>query len=76
MSKEELTEEYMNKLAKKYNVKDWWWISSNTMTDDNNKIISVQMVSNVEELFKLGEGKVVNVHGKRYPKFGGIITDD
>ena len=76
MMNKELTEEYINKLAKKYNVKDWWWIPSNTMTDDNGKIISVQMVSNVEELFKLGEGKVVNVYPKRYPKFGGIITDN
>lgn len=76
MSEGELTEEYMNEITKKYNVKDWYWISSNTVLDDDGKILSVQMINDIEELFKLGTGKVVNIYTKRYPKIGGIITED
>ena len=76
MSKEELTEKHMNKLARKYNVKDWYWMSSNTVLDDNGKIFSAQMVNDIEELFRMGEGKVVNVFVQRYPKMGGVITED
>ncbi len=75
MSKE-LTEEYMNSLAKKYKAKDWYWVTSNTMLDDDGKIHSVQMVKDVEELFKLGKNKVVNIYTQRYPLIGGFITED
>ena len=77
MSKEEdLSQKRMNRLAMKHDVKDWYWISSNTMVDEDGKILSVQMVNDIEELFKLGKGKVVNVSASRYPKMGGIITQD
>ena len=76
MSKEELTEKHMNKLARKYNVKDWYWMSSNTVLDDNGKIFSAQMVNDIEELFRMCEGKVVNVFVQRCPKMGGVITED
>jgi len=77
MSKEEdLSQKRMNKLAKKYGAKDWYWISQNTMVDEDGKILSVQMVDDIEELFKLGKGKVVNVYANRYPKMGGFITQD
>jgi hypothetical protein len=75
MSKEEvLSQKRMNKLAKKYGVKYWYWVSSNTMKDEEGRILSVQMVDDIEELFKLGKDKVVNVYAKRYPKMGGFIT--
>ena len=77
MSKEEvLSQKRMNKLAKKYGVKYWYWVSSNTMKDEEGRILSVQMVDDIEELFKLGKDKVVNVYAKRYPKMGGFITQD
>ena len=75
MSKE-LTEEYMNSLAKIYEAKDWYWVTSNTMWDDNGKTYSAQMVKDVEELFKLGKNKVVNIYTQRYPLIGGFITED
>jgi hypothetical protein len=77
MNKEEvLSQKRMNKLAKKYGVKYWYWVSSNTMKDEEGRIFSVQMVDDIEELFKLGKDKVVNVYAKRYPKMGGFITSD
>jgi len=76
MSKEEL-----DKLAKKYGVKAWYWLNTLVYTDENGKNHSVQMVSNIEELFKKGSGKVVNVFSKRLSNnikssIGGIITDN
>jgi hypothetical protein len=77
MNKEEaLSQKRMDKLAKKHGVKDWYWVSQNTMVDEDGKILSVQMVDDIEELFKLGKGKVVNVYAHRYPKMGGFITQD
>jgi len=71
---EDLSPKRMNKLARKYKVKDWYWVSQNTMIDEDGKILSVQMVNDIEDLFKLGEGKIVNVYTLRYPKMGGFIT--
>ena len=77
MSKEEaLSQKRMNQLAKKHGVKDWYWVSQNTMVDEDGKILSVQMIADIEKLFELGKDKVVNVYHKRYPKMGGIITQD
>ena len=76
MSKKEL-----DKLAKKYKVKAWYWLNTLVYTDENGKNHSVQMVSNIEELFKKGSGKVVNVYTSRLGNMnksaiGGIITDN
>ena len=76
MSKEEL-----DKLAKKYKVKAWYWLNTLIYTDENGKNHSVQMVSNIEELFKIGSGKVVNVFSERLgnsikSSIGGVITDN
>ena len=76
MSKEEL-----DKLAKKYKVKAWYWLNTLVYKDENSKNHSVQMVSNIEELFKKGSGKVVNVYIGRLDNsnkssIGGIITDN
>tara|TARA_R100000988_G_C3968852_1_gene150368 strand:- start:258 stop:488 length:231 start_codon:yes stop_codon:yes gene_type:complete len=76
MSKEEL-----DKLAKKHKVKAWYWLNTLVYTDENGKNHSVQMVSNIEELFKKGSGKVVNVYASRLDNnvksaIGGIITDN
>lgn len=65
----------LNQLAKKYRVKSWFYVSSNTMLDENGKIHSTQMVDDIEDLFRMGEDKVVNIYMGRLDRIGGFITE-
>jgi hypothetical protein len=56
MKKEELDE-----LAKKYNVLDWSYVSSVFETLDGKRWV-VQTISDIESLFKIGEGKIVCIY--------------
>lgn len=56
MKKEELDE-----LAKKYNVLDWSYVSSVFETPDGKRWV-VQTISDIESLFKIGEGKIVCIY--------------
>lgn len=79
MEKETL--DLYNRLAEKYKVKDWFTLPSLTMININNEIYSVQMVKNIEDLFKLGENKYVYIyHGRlnnsSYKGIGGFVTNE
>lgn len=76
-----MSKEKLDKLTKKYEVKAWYWLNTLVYKDKNGKNHSVQMVSNIEELFKKGSGKVVNVYTSRLDNsnksaIGGVITDN
>lgn len=70
MKKEELDE-----LAKKYNVLDWSYVSSVFETPDGKRWV-VQTISDIESLFKLGEGKIVCIYKfEKDGKVRGTIID-
>lgn len=71
MKKEELDE-----LAKKYNVLDWSYVSSVVFETPDGKRWVVQTISDIESLFKLGEGKIVCIYKiEKDGKVRGTIID-
>ena len=64
-----------NRLAKKYGVKSWTYVPSNTMINSDGKIYSVQAVKDIEDLFRLGTGKYVYIYHSNI-RLGGFITDE
>jgi hypothetical protein len=57
-----MTKKQLDKLAKKYNVLDWTYVSHPVFETHDGKVWMVQTISDIESLFKLGEGKIVCIY--------------
>jgi|LakMenE01Jun11ns_1017448.scaffolds.fasta_scaffold9775476_3 hypothetical protein len=69
--------EKYNELAKKYEVKDWFYVPSVIMINENGEIYSVKQTNNIENLFKNAKGKFVYVYEREgFGRIGGFITDE
>jgi len=57
-----MTNKQLDKLAKKYNVLDWCFVAPPVFKTPDGKVWVVQTISDIESLFKLGEGNIVCIY--------------
>ena len=57
-----MTKKQLDKLAKKYNVLDWCFVAPPVFKTPDGKVWVVQTISDIESLFKLGEGNIVCIY--------------
>ena len=71
-----MTKKQLDGLAKKYNVFDWTYVAHVVFDTFDGKRWIVQNISDIESLFKLGEGKIVCIYKiEKNGKVRGTIID-
>lgn len=53
---------FLNKFAKKYNVKKWYYVNANPFIMEDGRIFQHQTCINMETLFANGENKTVCIY--------------
>ena len=57
-----MTTYMLNKLQKKYNVLEWWYVQANPFIMEDGRIYCHQNIKDMESLFAEGEGNIVCIY--------------